>query len=88
MLAAAATAAAATGPRSAATAAAAASPRLTGGAARLKDPILDDRSDDLTAIDRGTGERQEARKLTAVRASMSARVIARYFFASVPARPV
>jgi len=49
-------AAAATGCRSA-TAAATASgsgcPRLTDGAVRLKDPILDYRSDDLTATDRG-----------------------------------
>jgi hypothetical protein len=30
-------------------------PRLIGGAVRLKDPILDDRSDDRTAVDRGTG---------------------------------
>src|SRR5215469_15065206 len=37
-------------------------PRLTRGAVRLNDPILGDRSDDLTAADRGTGERQEARK--------------------------
>ncbi len=28
------------------------SPRLTGGAVRLKDPILDYRSNDLTAIDK------------------------------------
>ena len=43
-------------------------PRLTGGAVRLKHPILDYRSNDLTATDRGTGERQEARKLRAARA--------------------
>jgi len=58
-------AAAATGCRSAtasATASGSGCPRLTGGAIRLKDPILDYRSNDLTAIDRGTGERQEARK--------------------------
>jgi hypothetical protein len=64
-------AAAATGCRSAtATASASRSgcPRLTGGAVRLKDPILDYRSNDLTAIDRGTGERQEARKLRVARA--------------------
>ena len=63
-------AAAATGCRyAAATAADAGSgcPRLTGGAVRLKDLILDDRSNDLTAIDRGTGGRQEARKLRAAR---------------------
>jgi hypothetical protein len=40
-----------------------ASPRLIDGAVRLKDPILDDRSDDLTAIDRSTSERREAREL-------------------------
>lgn len=43
-------------------------PRLTGGAVGLKDPIRDCRSDDLTAIDSGTGERQEARKLKSCRA--------------------
>jgi hypothetical protein len=34
-----------------ATATASGCPRLTGGAVRLKDPILDYRSNDLTAID-------------------------------------
>jgi hypothetical protein len=64
-------AAAATGCRyasAAATATASACPRLTGGAVRLEDPILEYRSSDLTSIDRGTGERQEARKLGAARA--------------------
>jgi hypothetical protein len=42
-------------------------PRLTGGAVRLKDPILDYRSNDLTAIDRGTGVKR-ARWLRAARA--------------------
>jgi hypothetical protein len=32
-------------------------PRLTRGAVRLNGSILNDRSDDLTAADRGTGER-------------------------------
>jgi hypothetical protein len=47
-------AAAATGCRSAtaATATASGCPRLTGGAVGFKDPILDYRSNDLTAIDR------------------------------------
>ena len=65
-------AAAATGRLSATATTAAASgsgcPRLTGGAVGLKDPILYYRFNDLTAIDRGTGERQGARKLRAVRA--------------------
>ena len=52
----------------AATASDAACPRLTGGEGRLEDPILDYRSNDLTAIDRGTGERQEARTRRAARA--------------------
>lgn len=43
----------------AAPAAGSACPRLT-WRATLEDPILDDRSDDLTVIDRGTGERHEA----------------------------
>jgi hypothetical protein len=62
-------AAAATGCRSATAAApaTAACPRLTGRAVRLKDPIFDYRSNDLTAIDRGTGEPQEAREPRAAR---------------------
>ena len=52
-------AAAATGCRYAAAAATASGSgcsRLTGGAVELEDPILDCRSNDLTAIDRGAGE--------------------------------
>jgi hypothetical protein len=67
------TAAAATTPDArsgpAATTSGSASPRLIDGAVRLKDPILDDRSDDLTAIDRSTSERREARELRSARAS-------------------
>ena len=66
---AAATAATAAGLRAGAAAAASGSgrPRLTCDAVRLKDRSLDYRSDDLTAIDRGAGERQEARELRATR---------------------
>jgi len=70
-------AAAATGCRSAtATAAATGSgcPWLISGAVRLKDPTLAYRSNDLTAIDRGTGERQEARKRRAACASRRLRL--------------
>jgi hypothetical protein len=54
--AAAATATSGTDARSAA-AADSGGPRLTGGPVRFKDPVLDYRSHDLTAADRGTGER-------------------------------
>jgi len=55
----AAAAAAATDGRSAAASAAGSGsgcPRLIGGAVTRKDPIFKDRPDDLTAIERGTGE--------------------------------
>jgi hypothetical protein len=55
----------------AATAAGSGRPRLTAGSVRFKDPILNDRSDDLTALDRGTGERQEAGRLRAAPRSLS-----------------
>jgi hypothetical protein len=53
----AAAAAAATDGRSAAAAGSGSGcPRLIGGAVTRKDPIFKDRPDDLTAIERGTGE--------------------------------
>lgn len=80
----AAAAAAGTDGTAAATASGSGRSRLIGGSVRFKDPILDDRSDDLTAIDRGTGEHQEAgRRRAAPRSSPSVPLVAPSFCPAV-----